>query len=364
MQIQVKPTGPSPAHVMIIGEAPGEEEERKGIPFVGPSGYCLDKMLEESGIPRSECWITNLCPWRPPRNDISLFFKKTVKTKSKVLSKEDQKRVELGIDPARFVPLRDKLVDPRVYSGYSYLTQEIAHVKPRVIITVGNTSLWALTGRWGITRWRGSMLYREGTPPIAILPTYHPAAVLREWAWRAITVHDLRRAAAIRDSGVWPKPGWNFLVRPSFELVIRILSELLSRLLGGERLRISFDFETRSGHIACLGLAWSLTDAICIPFMVRTNPAGYWSLEQEAAIVRLVHLVCTHRGVEIVGQNLLYDCQYSWRHWHFVPRVTQDTMILQHACWAAQPKALYFLASMYCKHYVYWKDEGKDFYDE
>ncbi|MFS2212853.1 hypothetical protein, partial [Kosakonia cowanii] len=66
-----------------------------------------------------------------------------------------------------------------------------------------------------------------------------------------------------------------------------------------------------------------------------------------------------HPNVLVRGQNLLYDAQYTYRHWHFVPRVAQDTMISHHTMWAGLPKRLDFQASMYCDHYVYWKDEGK-----
>ncbi|MFM9709487.1 hypothetical protein, partial [Streptomyces galilaeus] len=58
-------------------------------------------------------------------------------------------------------------------------------------------------------------------------------------------------------------------------------------------------------------------------------------------------------------QNIIYDSQYTWRHWKFVPRVVLDTMISQHACFSALPKGLAYLALMYCEYYVYWKDEGK-----
>jgi uracil-DNA glycosylase family 4 len=68
MPIQVRPSGPTDARVMIVGEAPGAEEERKGEPFVGASGHELTKMLHEAGIARSQCFITNVCRERPPGN--------------------------------------------------------------------------------------------------------------------------------------------------------------------------------------------------------------------------------------------------------------------------------------------------------
>jgi DNA polymerase I-like protein with 3'-5' exonuclease and polymerase domains len=65
----------------------------------------------------------------------------------------------------------------------------------------------------------------------------------------------------------------------------------------------------------------------------------------------------------VIGQNLLYDCQYTARWWGFVPNVTQDTMVNQHALYSSLPKSLAFLASLYCDYYVWWKGESKDFYE-
>lgn len=352
MPIQVKPDGPCPARVMIVGEAPGEWEERQGIPFVGPSGGELNKMLQEVGLTRSECFVTNVCRIRPPKNDIGQFIAKAKK----------------DITPAHRL-LRDKWVLPPVIEGYELLKKEIQNVQPNIIIPVGNVSMWALTGKWGITKWRGSMLSTDsyfhgpinttGFTPVKCIPTYHPAAVLRQWSWRAITVNDLRRAKRFRDGADYPRPKWNFTIRPSFDQAVARLRLLIAQA-DRSILRLAFDIETRHGHIACAGIAWSLTDALCIPFMCVERPDGYWSVDQETYLVWLLQRLLTHPQIRVVGQNIIYDCQYTWRHWHWVPRVAQDTMIGQHALWSDLPKALAFICSMYCNYYVYWKDEGKD----
>ena len=128
---------------------------------------------------------------------------------------------------------------------------------------------------------------------------------------------------------------------------------------GGSLEWIDFDLETRAGHIACAGFSWSLTEAVCIPLMCVEDRQGYWSQEEEARLIFLIYQVLTHPRAKIRGQNLLYDAQYTYRHWHFVPRVTQDTMIAQHSVFCGEKKSLDFLASKYCDHYVYWKDDGK-----
>lgn len=93
--------------------------------------------------------------------------------------------------------------------------------------------------------------------------------------------------------------------------------------------------------------------------MAVGRPDGYWSLDEESELIRLIARVLTHPHAEVVGQNLLYDAQYTWRHWHFVPRVKQDTMIAWHTQFVEQPKALDYQASLLCKRYVFWKNDGK-----
>lgn len=360
--------GPIPARIMLVGEAYGESEEHAGEPFVGPSGQELNRMLHEAGIMRSECYVTNLVNARPPNNDLTAWIP---------IRKRD-------ITPAH-VPLLDKRVLPIVKAGYDSLLVEIAAVQPAVIVAFGNSAMWALTQKWAITKWRGSILSHDpytykryempgsiNTPeidaalkrsmerlnPIIVIPTYHPAAILRQWDWRNITVQDLRRAAKILHGELPVKPEWNFRLRPSFHQVNEILAELMRRVQQSDNeVWLDFDLETKLGHIDCAGISWSKVDALCIPFMSKTDPAGYWMADEEANIVYWIMKLLTHPNVRVRGQNLLYDCQYTYRHWHFVPRVTQDTMISQHTCFSGMRKSLDFQASLYCDYYIQWKPD-------
>jgi DNA polymerase I-like protein with 3'-5' exonuclease and polymerase domains len=94
--------------------------------------------------------------------------------------------------------------------------------------------------------------------------------------------------------------------------------------------------------------------------MCVENREGYWLEEQEAQIVYLLWQLLTHSNARVVGQNLLYDFQYTWRWWRFAPRLWHDTMVRQHVAFCEQPKALDFQASIYCERYRYWKDDGKE----
>lgn len=333
----VPPSGPIPTRIMICGEAPGADEEREGTPFVGASGQELNRMLHEAGIMRSECFVTNLCKVRPPGNEIGAF----IALKKKDVTKDH-------------VPLRDKMVLPVVARGYEMLQSEIDMVKPNVIIAFGNAAMWALTGNWGVVKWRGSLLRHSSGAKV--IPTYHPAAVLRQWDWRAIALNDLRRVKAHCDSRDYDEPQWHFILRPTFGQVMQTLEMLEERLAAGE-LWLDFDIETKHGHIDCVGLSWSLTEAICIPLLSASNKDGHWLEGEEIYIINRLYGVLTHKNALIRGQNLLYDAQYTYRHWHFIPRVAQDTMISHHIAFPGLPKKLDFQASLYCKHYVQWKPD-------
>lgn len=338
--IPVPSSGPCPARVMIVGEAPGADEEYHRTTFAGRAGHELTQLLHEAGFIRAECFITNVVKYRPPKDDLDHFIhpKKTN-------------------PPAGFVHYLGHYVDPCVVTGVEDLYTDIERVRPDLIICLGNTALWAVSNGTclGVGKWRGSQLSFHGAK---VIPTYHPTTILRQWSFRAIALADLRRAAGWL-AGEAKLRGWRFLVRPSFEKVMWQLKDL-STLADQSPLLLSVDLETRAGHIACCGIAWSMQDAISIPLMCVENPDGYWDLEQETTIVLTIRSLLTHPNVSVVGQNFSYDAQYIHRHWHFTPNVRHDTMLAQGTLWPGLPKALDFLASMYCRHYIYWKDDGKE----
>ncbi len=139
--MRVQGTGPIPARIMLVGEAPGEQEERAGEPFIGASGQELNRMLQEAGIMRSDCYVTNVCKLRPPNNYLAAWMPKAKK----------------DITAAHKL-LRDRFVSKEIIDGYNELLAEIEMVQPNLIVAFGNLALWALTGNWGILKWRGSLL--------------------------------------------------------------------------------------------------------------------------------------------------------------------------------------------------------------
>ncbi len=346
MLVKVPGAGPQPSKILLIGEAPGKEEDETGKPFVGRSGQELTKMLNEAQILRTECRVTNVCKYRPPRNDISLWWE---------LHDKGKKKGEL------------KLCDPRVEEGLAELRDEIARTQPNVIVPLGNLPLWACTGNTGITKWRSSLLHPQDSlgcsEGVKVIPTLHPAAILRKWDWRYLAVHDLRRAKRWSEVAGFPEITRHFQLAPSFSEVVSRLEWLLAKCDEGPTL-LAFDIETwKRRYISCLGLAWSKEDAICIPFLDLNKPAesvSFFSLEEETHIVLLLRKLATHPNCQGVGQNWQYDARYIGKNWGFELNLFLDCMLEHHTQFPGLPKSLDFQSALYRDIHIYWKDDGKE----
>ena len=144
--------GREDADVMFVGEGPGEQEDRKGEPFVGPAGKLLDDMLSIIDLDRTEnCYIANIVKCRPPRN-------------------RDPLETE-----------QDACID--------YLRNQVALVKPRIIVCLGRIAAKRLIDPdYRITRQHGQWIQKNGVWMTAI---YHPSALLRDMTKRPETFDDL-----------------------------------------------------------------------------------------------------------------------------------------------------------------------------
>lgn len=157
---------------MFIGEGPGRDEDLQGRPFVGRAGELLDKMIAALELQRSEVYITNVVKCRPPDN-----------------------RTPTPAESQRCMP---------------YLKRQIELVNPAVIVTLGATPLRELTGvTTGITRSRGRWQTLSMLGGIPLMPTFHPAYVLRQYTQevRRAVWEDLKAAKAWIDQHGKPSAG-------------------------------------------------------------------------------------------------------------------------------------------------------------
>ena len=152
------------ARIMLVGEAPGADEDRQGIPFVGKSGQLLDRMLASIGLDRNSVYITNMLAWRPPGNR--------------------------------------KPTPEEISMCLPFIRRQIELVEPNVLIFVGGTSatnlldnpagITRIRGRWFDYRIQGSGLVNK----IPAMPIFHPAYLLRQPALKRMAWIDLRAIKA------------------------------------------------------------------------------------------------------------------------------------------------------------------------
>lgn len=139
--------------LMFIGEGPGYDEDQQGRPFVGKAGQLLEKIINAIGLAREDVYITNIVKCRPPRN-------------------------------------RDPLPE-EVSACWPYITEQIRQIKPKVIVTLGRHSSQTILGTGDpISRLRGRFSKLDGIP---VMPTYHPAYLLRNPAGKRDVWEDVQK---------------------------------------------------------------------------------------------------------------------------------------------------------------------------
>lgn len=342
--MDIRPFGSASSRIMVVQDCPGEAELRAFRPLQGSSGMEFNRMLRDAGISESDIFVTSLIRQRVRGNVIESCI---------AFSKNE-------VNNAIHKPYGKYWTDDRFLSGKAMVDREIDMVKPKVVVALGNGVLFALTQKWGIKSWRGSHLQytSPGGHTCIIVPIYPPNYILAVWKERYTTVQDLRRIHRIAYQGCTPN-NYDFLIRPSFDEVLRRLDRLYLAVLKGPT-PLSVDIETRAGHIACIGIAWSELEALCIPYMVANEQVHYWLEEQETAISYRLYRLLTHPNAQVIGQNFLYDAQYFYRWLHFIPNLRRDTMIAHHSMFSNLPKGLDYLSSIYAREHIYWKDESKN----
>lgn len=362
-------SGPRTTDIVVIGEAWGAQESLDQVPLVGASGQEFTKMLAEAGIDRSRLFLTNITASKPFNNQMWSLF-----------DEENGPLLINGLRPG-----------PELTSEIARLEAQLSALSPKLIIGLGNYPLWLLSNvasiskapdnpaahvPSGIGNYRGSMLYANVgllssrvSSDIPFLPIYHPAAILRAWKNRAITIHDLKFRVPMALSGNWrPVPKPVLVAPPTFSETVEYLRALLCRLWTLPT-RVTIDIETHSRRfITCIGICSELEPkvAISIPLVwlhgehSARSFTPYWTPDEEFEILRLVRLVLRHEHALIEGQNFIYDTQHIETELGVVPSFDFDTMLAHHLILPGTRQALGYLSSIYCRHHVFWKDDNKE----
>ena len=236
---------------MLCGEAPGANEDAKGIPFIGQAGMLLDRALKDfAKLKREDVYVTNVAKCRPPNN-------------ATPVRKEIQTCVE------------------------NYLDKEIAAVKPKFMLVMGNSALLGVLGKSGIMKHHGTpVLMDYNGHKVRVMPTLHPAAVLRNPKWGEDFALDMVRfGQLVRGQINTPETRVKIIRTPA--QLRRLREQLMQAKV------ISWDIETYTepaekpfvhtnlqywhpqSHIVSIAFAWEEGLAVVVPLFHNDGITGY-----------------------------------------------------------------------------------------
>lgn len=309
--------------IMVVGEAPGANEEQKLRPFIGDSGDLMIRYFGRHRVFREELHLTNLCKYRPDKNKFE-----------KVLGTQE---LEEGLEELR---------------------QEIIEYQPNVIVAMGNWPLYYLTGHCGsnknkpvpgagITNYRGSVLPNTLVPGgPKVLATYHPAFIVRPtgFAMHPIFAMDLGRAL---EQAAFPEiryPLYESHIDPDQGTLQLLMDEMV------ESRMVSIDIETFGQTLACVGFTSSEKWGLCLTF---ENPVA-WEVSE--------YLLQTQTPK--MFQFGAFDINwlkyfYQWETRGYGEGQGWDTYIASASLMPEFPRGLDFLTSIYTA-FPYYKTERKD----
>ena len=269
--------GPDTADLVLVGEAPGDTEVLEGKPFVGRAGQLLNKVLEEVGIDRDACYITNAVNCRP-------------------------------------VPHRAPKAK-EIAACRNRLIAEIRQRTPRMVVALGNAAVQALMGRHNMGDVHGTVNWCADVNAF-VVPTYHPAAVLRSPGYYIDLIRDMQRAALyLHEKKVLTSVAQEveYVTLHNHDHVLELVERLESLS------EVAVDVETASdGSLLCIGLAWRGDKAVVV-----TKDA----LVDKRTVPMLNSAL---KGKVLIGHNLKFDVKQLWRAGVSDVRVGEDTMLMSY----------------------------------
>lgn len=313
------------AKLVVIGEAPSFIEVQTKIPFTGPSGKELDRLLADAGISRSDIWLTNICKYPVPEQE------------------KEGKKIPFQI--------RAKQAGINLDEQLSHLRTELSQINPNCILALGGSALWGTTGKTKISDWRGSILTGMGTKVIA---TYHPAHLLHSrgeitgyWA-RQVMIFDFKRAKAESETSELILPHRNLhVIKSSYEL-----QDFIKRY--EKFTKPSVDIEALNCIPVCIGIAFTPDEGITIPLWNINDISNISTSELSSIWILLAELLSRS---DVVGQNFGYDRDKIRRLGFICRSLASDTMLKAFVINPELPKNLAFNQSIYTRE-PFYKNEG------
>lgn len=349
----IQAEGPSDAKIILIGEAPGAEEDQMGRPFVGSAGQLLNRCLNQIGIVRSNCLVGNIFLQRPPRNNVNYFFQ----------------------DKSNKKPTWE--AEEHILKCKAWLEKLKQEGNPKLVVALGATAMFILTGKKRINKWRGSVLPSSLVEGLQVYPTFHPSFVNRLMSETGKVISkqkekdaqnilplfllDLERIKTFSETEKVLVPSRTYEVDLPFEDLVARLTQLASATFK-DHLLVSVDIETlpdETGPILwCIGFSDTPHRAFVVPFLKGMKFC--WTVEEEGRLMNLISKIFLNPYIKKIFQNGMYDLSVLGRYYglRVANNTFEDTMWCHHASYPYIKKGLETLTSIYTWE-CYYKDEGK-----
>jgi len=319
----VKTTGTKGSAIMLVGEAPGSEENQTGLPFQGPAGKMLNFLLQQSGISRTECVVANVARIQPPQNNIAHYF----------------------ADKSMTLPT------PQLQEWINLLRTEILEYSPNIIVALGAVAQHILTGERGITAFRGFIQPCQLVSGFKVLSTYHPAAVLREYKLHFTTIMDFRKASANSESRHIPPDPRRFHATISYLEFIKYIQELSKFDITAPPIAVDIETCQPNSHIHIMGIADSPTRAYS--FEILRDHKTLLTREDEFFLWKSLDTLFQRR--RLIMHNGSYDATVLMQNnGIYCKNFSIDTLVAAHVCWPECPRSLAYLSSI-CLDVPAWK---------
>lgn len=325
----VRGEGAYGARLMLVGEAPGKNEDEQGRPFVGKSGELVDDFLLECGVRRNEVYVTNVRKYRPPNNDFSKW------------------------NPD----------EPAIEDQIKLLWEEIEVIKPSCILALGERALHALTGKRGIGNWRGSIL-QDSKYLSKVVSTYHPANLLYgnedieggrgvfKYLYKQVIRADFARAVEESKTKELVLPYRNLEIARTSLQVFNFFDEIYKHG------KTASDIEALKCVPDCISFSCGPSLAMSIPLWNKMSIYNYdgMSATELAYVWKAIAEILADPRVRKIGQNFKYDEDKLRRLGFYLNELWGDTSIASHVLNPEMPKSLEFLTSVYTRE-PYYKHE-------
>jgi len=312
--------------IYVLSEFASKESDFSGQPLASLAEKEFFKILADVGISQSECSFSSVLLERPPADKLENHF------------------VNKATAGYNYPPpyAMGKYLKPALLHNRERVYEEIAQVKPNLIICLGNLSAWTILDKTGVGGLRGTIL---SSPYGKTLATYSPISFQAQWELRHTVVMDMFKAKREMNTPDIIYDEVKVWLNPSLQNMAEFYQ------LAKEKSIISYDIETfpAQKQIRCVGFGIGGL-SIVVPFLDKTKPDyNYWQnpndeIQAWAFVRAMLSLPCKK-----VTQNGMYDITWLWKIIGMTPAGDcEDTMLFHHSLYPEMTKGLDFLGSIYC----------------